>query len=84
MSPRRNRPRPEDEPEPLRIPDLVTAAPAGWQARTSTKKGPYICPGCNQTFDGTKQHVVAWPTDAYGGERRHWHTPCFERWARDR
>lgn len=84
MSPRRNRPKRSrapraDEPEPLKIPSEIVSAPPGWQARVSTKQGPYICPGCNGRFDGTKPHVVAWPTDAIGGEKRHWHTSCWQR-----
>ncbi|MGA8296716.1 MAG: hypothetical protein WB770_06710 [Acidimicrobiales bacterium] len=39
---------------------------------------PYRCPGCNQEIARGTSHVVVVPLrDA--GERRHWHTSCFER-----
>lgn len=44
----------------------------------------YLCPGCQQQFDGATAHVVAWPADGLGdlSDRRHWHTTCWR--ARDR
>jgi len=83
--PRRNRPKRDrggDDDEPLRLPREFVPAPPGWDARSSTKNATYICPGCNGRFDGVRPHVVAWPTNGAGGEKRHWHTPCYERWAR--
>ena len=40
----------------------------------------YLCPGCQQVFDGTRPHIVAWPTDGLGSvaDRRHWHTTCWQ------
>lgn len=54
-----------------------------WHVRRVTGAGPvrtYRCPGCEQTFDGTRPHVVAWPADGLGSlaDRRHWHTPCWQ------
>ncbi len=43
----------------------------------------YRCPGCDHEIRPGTPHVVVWP--AYGerlGERRHWHTRCWQ--ARDR
>jgi hypothetical protein len=82
MSPRRPRPR-----EPLKrprksafVPEIVTAAPPGWHARTisasrATKR--YRCPGCEQEIKPGTSHVVAWRNGAES-ERRHWHKPCWE------
>jgi hypothetical protein len=36
----------------------------------------YRCPGCDQEIRRGLAHVVAWrPGDE--GNRRHWHTPCW-------
>ncbi|GAA2068703.1 hypothetical protein GCM10009722_35240 [Williamsia deligens] len=37
----------------------------------------YRCPGCNQAILPGTAHVVAWPTDDDGDDRRHWHTGCW-------
>lgn len=88
--PRRNRPKPkrghkpagtEEEPEPLRAPEIVRGAPEGWHVRliqpaAATKE--YRCPGCNQEIRPGTKHVVAWRDDDTEG-RRHWHLPCWER-----
>ena len=46
----------------------------------------YRCPGCDQEIRPGVPHVVAWPADTeraawHGGgglgDRRHWHTPCW-------
>lgn len=47
----------------------------------------YRCPGCNQEIKPATPHLVAWPLDDENHEtrvqeRRHWHTPCWERFAR--
>ncbi len=41
----------------------------------------YRCPGCNQEIRLGTAHVVAW---RHGDEegRRHWHTPCWRRFAK--
>ena len=39
---------------------------------------PYRCPGCNQEIAPGVGHVVVVPL-AEPGERRHWHTTCWER-----
>lgn len=52
----------------------------------STKN--YRCPGCNQEIRPATPHTVAWPYDdhtdheARVSDRRHWHNPCWERFAR--
>ena len=78
---KRRRTRSDDEPEPLRAPDIVAGAPEGWHVRliqpaSATKE--YRCPGCNQEIRVGTKHVVAWRE---GGEdhRRHWHLPCWQR-----
>jgi hypothetical protein len=84
--PRRNRPKraqPPDDDDGFRPPDVVVGAPEGWQARTSSKPGPYACPGCNKQFRDVGQHVVTWRSDGTG-DRRHWHRTCYQRWARGR
>ena len=55
---------------------------------TSTK--PYRCPGCQQTIAPATPHVVAWPlepslqefvatrADTGLGQRRHWHSTCWD------
>ena len=45
----------------------------------------YRCPGCDQEIRPATPHVVAWPAsfregegeDTGLGERRHWHTACW-------
>jgi hypothetical protein len=86
--PRRNRPprkrrarRTEDEPEPLRAPDVVRPAPEGWHVRLiqpAAAVKEYRCPGCNQEIRPGTKHVVAWSDDS-PDDRRHWHLPCWER-----
>lgn len=45
----------------------------------------YLCPGCNQRIAAGSPQIVAWPSTAHVGssspvaERRHWHTPCWNR-----
>ncbi len=58
-----------------------------WQVRRvagAREPRTYLCPGCQQSFDGTRPHVVAWPAhgSAAMADRRHWHTSCWQ--ARDR
>jgi hypothetical protein len=57
---------------------LVRSIPGRASAKT------YRCPGCNQEIRPGTPHVVAWPADGRGdeGDRRHWHTGCWQ--ARDR
>lgn len=46
---------------------------------------PYLCPGCNQRIEPGEAHTVAWPHEPAIGssspldDRRHWHTPCWNR-----
>jgi hypothetical protein len=94
MSPRRNRPRPDDAAGPVdeeRVRRGVEAvqswADGDWQVRAipggaATKA--YRCPGCLQEIPVGAAHLVAWPADGRGDltDRRHWHTGCWR--ARDR
>jgi hypothetical protein len=93
VSPRRNRPRPE-EPAPLDqerirrgIPAVQSWQDGQWQVRNipaSAAVKIYRCPGCDQEIRPGVAHVVAWPADGRGDltDRRHWHTGCWR--ARDR
>lgn len=44
----------------------------------------FRCPGCDQLIAPGTAHLVAWPADGmFGeehalGERRHWHTSCWQ------
>ncbi|OZE13319.1 ATP/GTP-binding protein [Rhodococcus sp. 05-2255-3B1] len=39
----------------------------------------YRCPGCDHEVRPGVAHIVAWPSDDFGGadNRRHWHTGCW-------
>jgi hypothetical protein len=81
---RRNRRRPE-EVKPLsagyasrqRHGEYIVQAVSGGQAGKT-----YICPGCNQQIGAGISHVVAWSEYQGPQSRRHWHTPCWNRWGR--
>jgi hypothetical protein len=57
---------------------MVRSVPGGSTTKT------YRCPGCDQEIRPGVGHVVAWPAEGWGdpGDRRHWHTACWQ--ARDR
>ena len=86
--PRQNRRRP-DAPAPPAAASLrrreqwrgetyVVASVPGHRAAK-----PYRCPGCDQQVGVGQPHVVVWPEfDTDAGDRRHWHTVCWD--ARDR
>jgi hypothetical protein len=82
MSPRRARRR-DDTPAPLRTGTAPVAEshPDGeWivrpvNAEVATKA--YRCPGCDQEIVAGLAHQVAWRPNAEG-DRRHWHTPCWQ------
>ena len=85
--PRRNYPKrkvrrgPDEEAEPLRAPDLVAAAPEGWQVRLiqpASAIKEYRCPGCNHEIRVGTKHVVVW-REGSEDHRRHWHFGCWER-----
>ncbi|WP_062380212.1 hypothetical protein [Demequina pelophila] len=48
----------------------------------------YVCPACQGEISGEVQHIVAWPADglfgadAAAGDRRHWHTGCWNSFGR--
>ena len=90
MTPRRTHPkrrrRSAEESRDTISADLAIAAPAGWNVRAVQPVNAiknYRCPGCNQEVRPGTRHVVAWRTDDEEG-RRHWHTPCWMRFARTR
>ncbi|QNK79726.1 hypothetical protein [Nakamurella sp. PAMC28650] len=44
----------------------------------------YRCPGCQQIIAPGTAHLVVWPawvseTEGGVGDRRHWHTSCWQR-----
>lgn len=85
--PRRNRARGAPKrrtDEELRAPDLVAAAPPGYQVRViqpARALKTYLCPGCNSDVKPATKHVVVW-RDREEDMRRHWHTPCWDREAK--
>ena len=85
MSPRRNRPRPEDRP-PVGGRFAAETTEGGWVVRRISGDGAktYRCPGCEGLIAAGTPHVVAWPAAGLPGTagpdaRRHWHTPCWTR-----
>ncbi|MFD1323387.1 hypothetical protein [Micromonospora sonneratiae] len=93
MSPRRNRPRPDDatpisgERARRGVESVQSWRDGEWQVRGISGDGAvktYRCPGCDQEIRPGVAHVVAWPADGRGDltDRRHWHTGCWR--ARDR
>jgi hypothetical protein len=60
----------------------VESGPDGdWVVRRltgSSSSKVYRCPGCDQEIRPGVPHVVAWPEhDTGAGDRRHWHTACW-------
>jgi hypothetical protein len=50
-----------------------------WVVRPVTAESAgkdYRCPGCDQAIRPSLAHLVAWRPGAEG-DRRHWHTPCW-------
>ncbi|GAA2015120.1 hypothetical protein JL107_08905 [Nakamurella flavida] len=39
----------------------------------------YRCPGCDHEVLAGVAHVVVWPADGDGSDRRHWHSSCWQR-----
>lgn len=65
-----------------------TKGDGDWVVRTvpgSSASKDYRCPGCDQRIRPGTSHVVVWPaagrltTGTAVEDRRHWHTPCWER-----
>jgi len=87
VTPRRTRPKRRRKPaneERAISPDPTIAAPLGWHVRAVQPVNAvkmYRCPGCNQEIRPGTGHVVAWREDDEEG-RRHWHTPCWRRFAK--
>jgi len=93
VSPRRNRPRREEDPgldaERARhgVPTVQQWRDGDWQVRAisgGASVKTYRCPGCDQEIRPGVAHLVAWPADDRGDltDRRHWHSGCWR--ARDR
>jgi hypothetical protein len=93
MSPRRNRPKPDDV-APLddeRVRRGVASVQAGRDGEWMVRNVPggaaaktYRCPGCDQLIPPGVAHLVVWPADERGDltDRRHWHPGCWR--SRDR
>jgi hypothetical protein len=93
VSPRRNRPRPE-QVAPLDgdgarrgVEGVQSWRDGEWQVRGipgSAAVKTYRCPGCDQEIRPGVAHLVVWPADGRGDltDRRHWHSGCWR--ARDR
>ncbi|ROR72080.1 hypothetical protein [Bogoriella caseilytica] len=94
---RRSRKRPyaaEHVPlDPARLGGLTRSdrGPGGEDHRVRQVRGSdktYRCPGCDQMIAAGTPHVVAWPAEHLLGaeaalaERRHWHSPCWNRFGR--
>lgn len=95
---RRNRRRVDDAPEmrpasSMGVRTVVQVRDEDWVVQritgsASTKN--YRCPGCNQEIRPATPHVVAWPyddhtdSDSRVSDRRHWHTPCWNRFEKQK
>lgn len=93
---RRNRRRVDETPEirpgsGLGVRQTVEVRGEEWimqriTGSASTKN--YRCPGCNQEIRPATPHVVAWPFDDHTDhearvqDRRHWHSPCWNQFAK--
>lgn len=87
--PRANRRRRDEarlDPTRLSAVGTSTARYAGTQWTVRRVSGmaasrPYLCPGCHQDVAVGVPHVVVWPAEGVGGvgDRRHWHSGCWER-----
>ena len=87
-----SRRRPPRRRQPPAAIERVETWPDGeWVVRSLTGSSatkPYRCPGCDQLITPATPHIVAWPVEGGTlsgggtGERRHWHTGCWQ--ARDR
>lgn len=86
----RRKPRPEPGPpgRPLRETQSVEDEVGGtWNVRRlsgSPTGKTYRCPGCEQELSAGVPHVVAWPANGDGADRRHWHSGCWTARARRR
>jgi hypothetical protein len=68
----------------LSLPRVVRGGGGEWTVRQVSSGAAvktYRCPGCDHEITPGMAHVVAWPSDEWGGaaERRHWHTSCWNR-----
>jgi hypothetical protein len=81
MPRRKPRPAPGPPARPLRQSQSVeTGADGDWAVRRLSRAPSgkvYRCPGCQQEIPAAVAHVVAWPADTDGADRRHWHTACW-------
>ena len=77
---RRRRKAEAEEADQPRAPDLMVAAPPGWEVRAiqpAKAVKEYRCPGCNHEIRPGTGHVVAW-REGDEETRRHWHKGCWE------
>lgn len=80
-------PRRNPRPEPARPERPIGSAQQSeqhadgdWNVRRLTgasSSKAYRCPGCEHEIPAGSGHVVAWPADGDGTDRRHWHTACW-------
>jgi hypothetical protein len=74
-----------DEDAALRLgPERIESGPDGdWVVRAMPGEATvktYRCPGCDQEIKPGTAHLVVWPAYTPGlAERRHWHSPCWDR-----
>ncbi len=77
-----------------RTPAAAPTPTGGWQQYRELPEGtfveravsgsaatkPYRCPGCDHEVAVGVAHVVVWPADGDGADRRrHWHSTCWQR-----
>ncbi|MGQ0626397.1 MAG: hypothetical protein ACT4PP_17330 [Sporichthyaceae bacterium] len=81
MPRRHRRPADPDEPRSFGGGQSVEEHPDGsWAVRRLTGASSvkaYRCPGCDLEISVGVPHVVAWPLDGDGSDRRHWHSGCW-------
>ncbi|AZI57838.1 hypothetical protein EH165_06425 [Nakamurella antarctica] len=86
---RKNRRYPDAQDRPLNgsFSRVESAADGEYVVRTipaARALKSYRCPYCQQTIPAGTPHIVSWPREAEtaidsSGDRRHWHTGCWQR-----
>ena len=87
---RKNRREESPEPGEIKLTGIrrtVSGPDGDWYVQTITGANAnkiYRCPGCDMEIPIGQPHVVTWPdylsgSDAAVGDRRHWHTACWNR-----
>lgn len=78
------RPQPPGRRRDIFVQDPLTRTTAEYRrVQPFQARKQYVCPGCNQEIRVGAGHVVIVPLSE-PDNRRHWHTPCFERATRHR